>query len=156
MNEEFLHIPSPSLISMKQGTTAQSELQVIHMKRTTKKLLLRAGTMTAALGITLGAAVYGAHKLPPTVPASISGDGEPQVIILDAGHGECSKTESDKTPCRVGFLQGVVHFFTFGIYDHFFTAVSFRAITAVMTPFSNRIVNEPSYFFAMFSIIFVP
>lgn len=87
MNKEFLHISSPSLISMKQGTTPQSELQVIHMKRTTKKLLLRAGTMTAALGITLGAAVYSTHKLPPTVPASISGDEEPQVIILDAGHG---------------------------------------------------------------------
>ncbi len=57
------------------------------MKRITKKLLTRVGTMTAAIAAVLGAAVYGAEKLPPSIPASMGSDDAPRVIVLDAGHG---------------------------------------------------------------------
>ncbi len=59
------------------------------MKKETKQLLHRIAAVTAAISITIGAACYGAQKLPTTVPASTDGS-EPRVIILDAGHGECA------------------------------------------------------------------
>lgn len=69
------------------------------MKRITKKLLFRAGTMTAAIAAALGAAFYSTKQLPPSVPASMGDEGEPQVIILDAGHGGmdggCSSAQGD-------------------------------------------------------------
>ena len=35
----------------------------------------------------VGTAYYAANQLPPSVPASVNGSDEPQVVILDAGHG---------------------------------------------------------------------
>ena len=69
------------------------------MKRITRKLLLRIGTMTLALAAAVGTAYYAANQLPPSVPASVNGSDEPQVVILDAGHGGmdggCSSAKGD-------------------------------------------------------------
>ncbi len=54
------------------------------MERITRKLLLRIGTMTLALAA-VGTAYYAANQFPPSVPASVNGSDEPQVMILDAG-----------------------------------------------------------------------
>lgn len=59
------------------------------MKKETKQLLLRITGVAAAITAAIGGAYFGASKLPPALPANTD-DNAAQVIILDAGHGECA------------------------------------------------------------------
>ena len=87
-NEQEISAYSPHF-SHKHGARDNDPKtqQVVLMKRITRKLLLRVGTMTLALAAAVGTAYYAANQLPPSVPASVNGSDEPQVMILDAGHG---------------------------------------------------------------------
>lgn len=56
----------------------------------TTQLLKRTAAVLAAIAVTVTAAWYAAGRAEENVRLTGAGSAEKQVIILDAGHGECS------------------------------------------------------------------
>ena len=62
----------------------------MNINNNTKQLLARIGAVTSAITLVLAGSWYAVRHIEPSTNQVNSSASDGQIIILDAGHGECS------------------------------------------------------------------